>query len=220
MTTKKLALVLGSSKGVGRAIANELRGIGFDAPTLSRNSIDTANPASVAAFVQHYHACDVLVFNTGGPPPKDFFNLSADDLGRYHTQLFQSLVVLLQRIKVRDGGFIFLVSSHLIKDPKPDMILSQAYRTAAWSVLKALTKRFAERKVAVVNLALGPVLTDRLRELNPGEKLQALQKKMPMGEVTMPEEVGTFVRSIIENGTRSVSGQTIVLDAGMSTSLF
>jgi 3-oxoacyl-[acyl-carrier protein] reductase len=211
---KKTALVLGSSRGVGAAIAKELRDAGFDAPTISSKEIDTSSHESVEAFVREHPSTDVLVLNTGGPPKKDFFEITTEEWMKYHQQLFLSFATLLQKINVRDGGYIFLINSHLISEPKENMILSQSYRIASWAMLKALSKHFAARQVSCINIAMGPILTDRLKNLTAD--LSALEAKLPMKRAGKPEEVGKFVRSIVENEIKYLSGVSITFDGGLS----
>lgn len=218
MNSTKTALVLGSSRGVGKAIAEELRKAGIDAPIISSKEIDTADQASVLAFAKSNPSTDILVLNTGGPPKKDFFEITQEEWEKYHQQLFVSFMTLLQKIEVRDGGYIFLVSSHLMSEPKESMTLSSAYRVAVWSVLKALSKRFALREVSCISLALGPILTDRLKDLTPD--LAVLEGKLPMKRAGKPEEVGRFVRSMVEGNIKYLSGTNIPFDGALSNSLF
>ncbi|MFA6408176.1 MAG: SDR family oxidoreductase [Candidatus Paceibacterota bacterium] len=217
MKHAKTALVLGSSRGVGKAIAEELRKAGIVTPTISSKEVDTSDQASVLAFARKHPSADVLVFNTGGPPKKDFADITPEDWGKYHQQLFLSFVTLLQQIEVRDGGYIFIVSSHLVKEPKADMTLSVAYRVAAWAVLKALSKKFAARGVSCINIALGPILTDRLRDLTAD--LPALEAKLPMKRAGKPEEVGKFVGAIVNGNIKYLTGVSITLDGGMSNGI-
>lgn len=211
---KKTAVVLGSSRGVGKAIAEELRKANYDTPTISSRDIDTADIRSVDEFVLYKHSStDVLVFNTGGPPKKNFFETTRSEWEKYHQQLFLSFVTFLQTVEVRDGGYIFLVNSHLISEPKADMALSVAYRVASWAVLKALSKQFATRQVSCINLALGPILTDRLRGLTAD--VLALEAKLPMKRAGKPEEVGRFVRAIVENDIKYLSGVSILFDGAL-----
>lgn len=210
----KTALVLGSSRGVGAAIARELREAGFSAPEISSKVIDTSNPESVETFIKEHPSTDVLVLNTGGPPKKDFFEITSEEWKKYHQQLFLSFVTLLQKIEVRDGGYIFLINSHLISEPKENMILSQSYRIASWAMLKALSKRFAARQVSCLNIAMGPILTDRLKNLT--SDLSALEQKLPMKRAGKPEEIGKFVRSIVEGDIKYLTGVSITFDGGMS----
>lgn len=211
---KRTALVLGSSRGVGAAIVEEFRKVGVDAPTISSKDIDTSDPISVEAFIKRHPSTDVLVLNTGGPPKKDFYEITIEEWMKYHQQLFLGFATLLQKIHVRDGGYIFLVNSHLISEPKENMVLSQSYRIASWAMLKALSKRFAARQVSCINLAMGPVLTDRLKNLTPD--LGALAAKLPMKRAGKPEEIGKFVRSIVENDIKYLSGVSITFDGGLS----
>lgn len=217
MNPIKTALVLGSSRGVGKAIAEEFRKVGIDTPTVSSKDIDTADQASVLAFAQKHPSTDVLVFNTGGPPKKDFYEITSEEWQKYHQQLFVSFVTLLQMVKVRDGGYIFLISSHLISEPKENMTLSVAYRLASWSVLKALSKHFAARNVSILNIALGPVLTDRLKNLTAD--IPALEGKLPMKRAGKPEEVGRFIRSIVDGDIKYLTGVSITFDGGLSSAI-
>jgi 3-oxoacyl-[acyl-carrier protein] reductase len=213
----RTALVLGSSRGVGAAIAEELRSAGLSVPTISSKEIDTSIRESVVAFATKNPSTDVLVLNTGGPPKKDFLEITQDDWEKYHQQLFVSFATLLQKIEVRDGGYIFLISSHLIVEPTDKMILSVSYRIASWAMLKALSKSFAARQVSCINIALGPILTDRLKELT--YDLPALEKKLPMKRAGSPKEVGKLVRSIVENDIKYLSGVRINMDGGLSSFL-
>lgn len=210
----KTALVLGSSRGVGAAIAKELGEAGIATPIISSKEIDTSSAESVEAFIKKHPSTDVLVFNTGGPPKKDFYEITSDEWQKYHQQLFLSFVTLLQKVEVRDGGYIFLINSHLISEPKENMILSQSYRIASWAMLKALAKHFAARQVSCINIAMGPVLTDRLKNLT--SDLVALEAKLPMKRAGKPEEIGKFVRSVVENDIKYLSGVSILFDGGMS----
>ena len=214
---KKSALVLGSSRGVGAAIARELRDAGLDAPAISSQAIDTSSVESVATFIASHPSTDVLVLNTGGPPKKDFFEITSEDWEKYHQQLFVSFATLLQRIEVRDGGYIFLISSHLISEPTEKMILSVAYRVASWAMLKALSKRFAQRQISCINIALGPILTDRLRNLS--SNLEKLEEGLPLKRAGRPEEVGKFVRSIVEHDIKYLTGISLNFDGGLSNAL-
>lgn len=210
----KTALVLGSSRGVGASIAKELREAGFDAPVISSKEIDTSSVESVSAFAKRNPSTDILVLNTGGPPKKDFFEITQEEWEKYHQQLFVSFATLLQKIEVRDGGYIFLISSHLISEPTEKMTLSVAYRLASWAVLKAISKKFAERQVSCINIAMGPILTDRLKNLT--SDLSALEQKLPMKRAGRPEEVGKFIRSIVDGDIKYLTGVSITFDGGLS----
>ena len=69
----KTAIVLGGSRGIGKAIAESLKSIGCDVIATSKNELDTSNLESVSSFAEKYKQADILVLITGGPEPRDFF---------------------------------------------------------------------------------------------------------------------------------------------------
>ena len=72
-TVKKTALVLGSSRGVGAAIAEEFRAAGIDAPRISSKEIDTASQESVLAFAKNNPSTDITCFQYRRPAQERFF---------------------------------------------------------------------------------------------------------------------------------------------------
>ena len=111
------AIVLGGSRGIGKAISDALKSIKIDVFAASKNDIDTSNMKSVKKFLDNYNQTDILILNTGGPEPKQFFDITEDDWKLYHNQLFLGFCTILQNMKINDGGYIFLISSSVIKEP-------------------------------------------------------------------------------------------------------
>ncbi len=209
------AIVLAGSKGIGKGIADKLKDICDEVVTTSSSQLDTSNIEQVKKFVSEQGSTDILVLNTGGPPAKNFFEITEDEWLKYYNQLFYSFVYILQNLQINDGGYIFLISSHQIKEPKDTMSLSVAYRIAFSSILKLLTKTYAERQVTCINIAPGPIATDRLKNLV--SDMKALEARLPLGRVGTVEELGLFVKSIVENNIKYLTGVTINFDGGHST---
>lgn len=209
------AIVLAGSKGIGKGIADKLKDICDEVVTTSSSQLDTSNIEQVKKFVKEQGSTDILVLNTGGPPAKNFFEITEDEWLKYYNQLFYSFVYILQNLKMNDGGYIFLISSHQIKEPKDTMSLSVAYRIAFSSILKLLTKTYAKRQVTCINIAPGPIATDRLKSLV--SDMKALEARLPLGRIGTVEELGLFVKSIVENNIKYLTGVTINFDGGHST---
>jgi len=212
------AIVIGGSRGIGKAISESLKSIGLEVVATSQSELDTSNLDSVKEFAQKNSETDVLVLNTGGPPAKEFYNITEDEWKKYHNQLFLGFCLLLQNITIRDGGYVFLISSNVIKEPNPKLIISSAYRAAFSSVLKILSKDFAEKNISCINIAPGPINTDRTRELV--DNVEEFEKTLPMKRLGEPEEIGNFVKSIIENKIKYLSGVVINFDGANSNYLF
>ena len=189
------AIVLGGSRGIGKAISESLKSLQIGVFAASKNDIDTSNLASVNEFVKNHSQTDILILNTGGPEPKPFTTVTKEDWESYHNQLFLGFVTILQNIKINDGGYIFLISSSVIKEPNPKLIISSAYRAAFTEVFKVLSKEYAENQISCINIAPGQINTDRTQELI--ENVEEYKKSLPMKRLGETEEIGNCVKSII-----------------------
>ena len=212
------AIVLGGSRGIGKAISDSLKAIKMDVFATSQKDIDTSNLESVKEFLKMNYETDILVLNTGGPKPKPFSTITEEDWNKYHNQLFLGFCTILQNIKVNDGGYIFLISSNVIKEPNSKLIISAAYRAAFSEVFKVLSKEYAQKNISCINIAPGPINTDRTQELI--ENVEEFEKTLPMKRLGKPEEIGNFVKGIIENDVKYLSGVTINFDGANSNTIF
>ena len=219
------ALVLAGSRGIGKGIADGIESLNeglrwpqWDVIRTSTKELDTSSISSVDEFINNNPYADVLVLNTGGPPSQKFDTITKADCDKYHNQLFYSFLKILQEVRIADGGYIFLVSSFNVKEPDGKLLLSNAYRVAFISVLKCLSKEFAKRNITTINIAPGPIDTDRIRGLC--SDIPALEKKLPMGRVGQVQEIGNFVKSIIKENIKYINGVTINFDGGKSNFLF
>ena len=212
------AIVLGGSRGIGKAISDALKSLEIDVFAASKKDIDTSDLNNVKEFLKNHNQTDILVLNTGGPEPKPFPIVTEEDWKLYHNQLFLGFVTILQNIKINEKGYIFLISSSVIKEPNPKLIISSAYRAAFAEVFKVLSKEYAEKEISCVNIAPGPINTDRTQELI--ENVEEYKKSLPMKRLGEPEEIGNFVKSIIQNRIKYLSGVTINFDGANSNFIF
>ena len=212
------AIVIGGSRGIGKAISDALKSLNCNILATSKSQIDTSDLSSVKKFVNENTETDILVLNTGGPPPKEFDSITQEDWEKYHNQLFLGFCLLLQGIKIREGGYVFLISSNVIKEPNSKLIISSAYRSAFSSVFKILSKKFAQNNISCINIAPGPINTDRTRELV--DNVEEFQAGLPMKRLGEPSEIGNLVKSIVENEIKYLSGVVINFDGANSNYIF
>ncbi len=212
------AIVLGGSRGIGKAISDSLKSIEIDVFAASKKDIDTSNLDSVKKFLEIHNETDILILNTGGPEPKLFLNITEEDWKKYHNQLFLGFCTILQKIKINENGYIFLISSNVIKEPNTKLIISSAYRAAFSEIFKILSKEYAQKNISCINIAPGPINTDRTQELI--ENVEEFEKTLPMKRLGEPEEIGNFVKAIIENNIKYLSGVTINFDGANSNYIF
>ena len=111
-----------------------------------------------------------------------------------------------------------MISSNVIKEPNSKLIISSAYRAAFSEVFKILSKEYAQRNISCINIAPGPINTDRTKELI--ENVKEFEKTLPMKRLGEPDEIGNFVKGIIENNVKYLTGVTINFDGGNSNYIF
>lgn len=210
----KRALVTAGSRGIGKGIADSLSSIGCEVTATSSEQLNTSDLDQIESFISKQDPIDVLVLNTGGPPSQPFEKITKEDCDKYHNQLFYGFLKIIQETKINDNGYIFLITSYNIKEPDPKLMLSNAYRIAFVSVFKCLSKILGERGITCINIAPGPIQTDRLTELC--KDISGLEERIPVKRVGTTKEIGDFVSSIVEKEINYLTGVTINFDGGKS----
>lgn len=216
----KRALVLGSSKGIGKEIKNEMAKMNLKIYSPSSKTLDTSNIKSVENFIKKIKSIDYLILNTGGPPAKNFFDITHDEWNKYFNQLFLGLVTILQKLKVNNNGYVFLISSHTIKSPEDNLVLSNSFRIALSSVFKTVSNLYSKKKINFINIAPGPIKTDRLKKLVGRKNMKFFENNLPLGKAGDPKDIARFVSLIIKNNIRYINGTTINFDGGLSKNIF
>lgn len=213
MKKYKKAIVIGGSKGIGKAITKKLNQICEKVVSCSRKEIDTSNLDAVKNFLKKHKSTDILVLNTGGPP-----NLSIDEIDeniwyKYFNQLFLSYFLILKNIKLNKNGYIFYISSTIIKEPNANLILSSSLRTAFSSFFKSYSIIASKRKVSCINVAPGPTKTQRVKKLV--KNITKYKKNLPLGDLCNPEEIAEFIKFVSEKRIKYLTGSTIYFEGNL-----
>lgn len=191
----RVALVCGSSRGLGRAVAEELAREGAEVALCARTkgTLEDAAAAIGAATgkapftvvadlsqrgqptrvveecLEHFGRLDILVTNSGGPPAGSFEALRLDDWQAASMLLISSVVELVARalpgMKTRGWGRILAIGSIAAREPVADLILSNSFRPAVSGLTHALAREVAEAGITVNSILPGFTNTERVREL-------------------------------------------------------
>jgi 3-oxoacyl-[acyl-carrier protein] reductase len=244
----RTALVMGASRGIGRAIGAALarEGCRVAIASRSREKIDEAAaaidpPASpfvadasdlerLARLPGEVEAglgpIDVLVANTGGPP---FGGALEHDLETWE-QAYRSLVLapkvladaVVPGMRERGWGRIVNVGSSSTREPIAGLNLSNAHRMAAIGFLKTLATEVAPDGITVNTVATGRFATERLADASgslAGAE-EAARSQVPAGRLGRPEEYGDLVAFLCSERAAYVTGTVIPIDGGLLRSAF
>ncbi len=191
----KVALVAAASRGLGRAVADELAREGAQLVICARGETalretaeqiraetgarvvdvvaDVSEPAGitrvVAAAMEAFGRVDVLVTNAGGPPAGPFESHSADAWEAAVRQNLVSVVELTRAVlpgmRERRWGRIINVTSIAVKQPVDNLILSNSIRAAVTGFARTLANEVAPHGITVNNVMPGYTRTQRVDDL-------------------------------------------------------
>ncbi|MEE4316524.1 MAG: SDR family oxidoreductase [Erythrobacter sp.] len=243
----KTALVLGASKGLGRAIAASLAAEGADVTTVAR-SVSTAagvrhiiadldDPSApqaiIAAVEEAGGAPDILVLNSGGPPTGAASNTTPDQFAAVMDRMFNAQLTLAQAflpgMRAREFGRILAVASTSLVTPIPGLVLSNAVRAMLASWCKTLAAEVAADGVTVNLLLPGQIATDRLESLHAAmaqaggidgdaQRARAVAA-IPAGRLGRPEEFGDIAAFLASPRAGFITGSAIKVDGGQTATL-
>ena len=232
------ALVTAASKGLGRACAEALIAEGARVFIVSRDearltttqrdigavghlAADLARPGSpenaVSAALAALGGLDILVCNAGGPPPGTFESTPVEGWETGYNLTLMSTVRLIKAalpaLKESGRGRIVNITSISVRQPIPNILLSNAFRSAVTAMAKTLSAEVASSGVTVNNLAPGTILTDRVYQLYSGS-LEDVARGIPARRIGDASEFGAVCAFLCSRQAAYVTGQTIGVDGG------
>jgi 3-oxoacyl-[acyl-carrier protein] reductase len=186
----KVALVTGSTAGLGEACARALAAEGASVVVCGRRGdlarrlgeeldglgleADLTDPGTSArlvdAAIERFGRLDILVGSTGGPPPGTALDVPAEAYDDALDLLVKPLVRLAQlavpHMREAGSGRIVFVTSGVVREPVGMLVLSNAVRMAVHGFAKSLARQVAADGITVNCVLLGRVATDRIAFLD------------------------------------------------------
>lgn len=191
----RVAIIGGSSKGLGKACAMQLAKEGAavvlcarDIETLTRTAdwiraetssnvfpiqTDLSKKEDIENVVdktlKEFGRIDILVNNSGGPPIGSFFDFSEEQWKSAYESILLYVVRMIQRVvpqmKKNKWGRIINITSLLVKEPSENLVLSSVFRSGVVSLAKAISKTLMPYNITVNNICPGMFKTERAIEL-------------------------------------------------------
>ncbi len=251
------AVVTGASRGLGAAIAAALVAEGVDVVGVARSvdriesaaaslaasqgslgepqgsltarACDLGDAAAIDGLSDVLGLADILVLNTGGPPPGPVCDVADSVWSKQFESMFLSVVRLarltLPGMRERQFGRIILVVSSGVVQPIPNLGISNALRSALVGWAKTLATEVAGDGITVNCLAPGRIATDRVADLDQGaakrqgisvdEVQQQSRSAIPVGRYGEPAEFAAMAAFLSGRSASYMTGGIIRVDGGM-----
>lgn len=256
----RVAIIGGSSKGLGKACAVRLAAEGAKVTICARGEeelqrtaaeIRQASGADVLAVpsdwsrsdditrtvndtLRAFGRIDILVHNTGGPPPGGFF----DHPDEAWQQAFELVVLsavrmyraVIPHMRTQRWGRIVNITSTTVKEPWETLLFSNVFRVSVVSLAKTLSRALAKENILINTVCPGPFRTQRAESLiknqaeKTGKAVDAVVAEwvqgIPLGRMGEPEELADLVAFLVSDRASHITGTTIPADGGAVKGLF
>ncbi len=251
----KVAMVGGASKGLGYAVARALAAEGALVSIASRDgdaiaraataiSADTGGRAlGVAAdlsrgdAIVEWHAAtlhsfggvDLLFANTGGPPAGAALDFDDRAWQAGFDLLLLSVIrtvrLVVPSMRARGGGAILVGTSSTVKEPFPNLAISNVMRAGVTAFVKTLSVELAADRIRVNTLLPGRIATDRLKYLDAAnaqkagitadEQRQRALATIPLGRYGDPDDFGRAGAFLLSDAAAYITGSSLQVDGGL-----
>ena len=255
----KRAIVMAASRGLGYASALGLAREGCDLVVCSRDQarieaaadtirretgarvkaivadVSSATEAKrlVDTAVAEYGGLEIVVHNAGGPPAGETLAMTEEQWQKAFEQNLLSFTRIVSaatpEMKKAGYGRVLTIASSSIKQPIPNLALSNALRAGVWGIAKTLSRELAPQGILVNVIAPGRIDTERIAELDQanatkaGKPIEEVRKAsvatIPLGRLGRAEELANLVVFLASAAGSYISGQAIMVDGAAGTTL-
>lgn len=250
----RVAIVAASSQGIGKATALTFAAEGAYLALCARQqepleavareaaqrygvqtytaAFDVSDDTAVRTFVKAVHQkfgrIDVCVTNAGGPPAKPFLATTMEEWERAWQLNLRSIVSFAQAVlpymQQQKWGRIVTLTSNSVKQPVPELVLSNSIRAGVMGLVRSLAGQFGPDGITVNNVGPGFTATGRATELlqkraaakniSFEQAEHDLVQDIPIRRMATPEEVAAAIVWLASEPAASVTGQTLLVDGG------
>lgn len=255
----KRAIVMAASRGLGYASAMGLAREGCHLVICSRDearinaaaeAIRQATGAQVKALVAdvsssaeakrlvdtavaEYGGLEIVLHNAGGPPAGETLQMTDEQWQKAFEQNLLSLTRIARAAapEMAKAGYgrVLTIASSSIKQPIPNLALSNALRAGVWGLAKTLSRELAPLGILVNVIAPGRIDTERIAELDQanaqksGKTIDDVRKasvaSIPLGRLGRPEELANLVVFLASQAASYIAGQAITVDGAAGNAL-
>jgi 3-oxoacyl-[acyl-carrier protein] reductase len=187
----------------------------------------------VDAAVAEYGGLEIVVHNAGGPPAGETLAMTEEQWQKAFEQNLLSFTRIVRaaapHMEQAKYGRVLTIASSSIKQPIPNLALSNALRAGVWGTAKTLSRELAPKGILVNVIAPGRIDTERIAELDQanaqktGKSVEDVRKasvaSIPLGRLGRPEELANLVVFLASQAASYITGQAITVDGAAGNAL-
>ncbi len=255
----KIALLTGASRGLGFAAAEilaqegthiainsrdqahlddaakKLAQYGVEVITLPGDLTDLDTPQQLLnTTMEAFGGLDLLFTNAGGPPPAAFEDIEEETWSHAIDLSFMSHVRLIRAalpaLRRSESPSVLTVTSVSVKQPIPDLVLSNSIRAATAGLTKTLALELGGEGIRFNSILPSWTQTERVEQLMADraarmgttieDEIQAQNERTPLGRMGTPEEFGRAAAFLLSPAASYITGAMLTIDGGTYKGLF
>jgi NAD(P)-dependent dehydrogenase (short-subunit alcohol dehydrogenase family) len=222
--TGRVALITGSTRGIGKAIGDALEEYGARVIRHNTKVCDLSDPSAIESFFDRLESegsmPDILVANASIQEGIPWTEFPMDEARREMQVNFLATLRMFQlcypKMKAQKWGRLIVVGSVQERRPHPMMVAYAATKGALENMVRNIARQVAAEGITVNNLCPGVFFTDRNKEClaDPlyGKKVT---DAIPMRDYAMPEDAAGAALLLASDAGRYITGATIMIDGGL-----
>lgn len=255
----KQAIVCGSTQGIGKAVAMELANLGANVTLVARNEaslktvkqelstahgqlhsylcVDFSNPEElkqlIDAYIKRQGVVHILVNNTGGPPAGPVHSAKTEEfLSAFNNHLICNHILTtacIDGMKLAGYGRIINIISTSVKQPLPNLGVSNTIRAAVANWSKTMANELGKFNITVNNVLPGATATQRLQSIIENKSVKTghttdnvkgeMISEIPMGRFAEAGEIANAVAFLASPAASYINGINLPVDGGRTACL-
>ena len=219
--TGKVALVTGSTRGIGKAIGDAFEEFGATVIRHNAKVCDLADADAVEKWIATLPPLDIVVCNASIQERMKWWEFSMDEARKEAQVNYIATLRLFQAaypyMKAQKWGRLIVVGSVQERRPHPDMVAYAATKGAQENLVRNIARQVAAEGITVNNLCPGVFATDRNKEaLSDPVYREKVLNAIPMHLAAEPEDAASAALLLASDAGRYITGATILVDGGLS----